>query len=393
VSVERDKAVRQYLARYAAPEVALAASVPGDYAHVIVVPACAEDARCIAGLASAAREPVLAIVVVNGTEDADLAVHRANATLLAALADQPSLGALEVMVVDRASAGRRLPAGQGVGLARRIGCDLALALQVGGRVRSPWIHTTDADAVLADDYFDVPARAGSAAALVYPLWHEPSGEAALDRAHALYEMSLRYYVLGLHWAGSPYAYHTVGSALAVRGTAYAAVRGVPRRQAGEDFYLLNKLARLGPIAQPAAEPVRLRGRRSRRVPFGTGPACERIMAGLAAGQPFRVYHPRSFELLGDRLAAYGGADATRAWLDSFRTLKFIHAARAAGLADVPWEAAFSAAPFAVAPGPVADCRARLFARETAVLRAGPAQRASVRFSPMRGNRVGPGDRG
>ena len=36
--------------------------------------------------------------------------------------------------------------------------------------------------------------------LAYRFRHVPSGDAALDRAHAVYEIYLRYYVLGLRWA-------------------------------------------------------------------------------------------------------------------------------------------------------------------------------------------------
>ena len=62
-------------------------------------------------------------------------------------------------------------------------------------------------------------------------------------------------MLGLGFAGSPYAYHSVGSTLAVRAEAYAIVRGVPKRAAGEDFYLLDKLAKVTPIRVLTGEPV------------------------------------------------------------------------------------------------------------------------------------------
>src|SRR5690606_34714388 len=60
---------------------------------------------------------------------------------------------------------------------------------------------------------------------------------------------------------------------------HAAARGFPRRAAGEDFHLLRKLAKLGPIEVPAVPPVRVRSRRSDRVPFGTGPSVDRLLQG------------------------------------------------------------------------------------------------------------------
>jgi hypothetical protein len=314
-------------------------------------------------------------------------VHEHNRRLLAALrhgAEPLSPGAwwragrsTDWLVVDRASAGRRLPRRQGVGLARKIGCDLALALHRAGKLDSRWIHMTDADARLPRGYFEVAAPDDSAA-LAYPFTHGASGVHELDEAHALYEIHLRYYVIGLRWAGSPYAHHTIGSTLALDADRYAAVRGVPRRQAGEDFYLVNKLRKLGPIAVPDIAPIVLRARHSARVPFGTGHAVGRLVRG---GEQ-RLYHPQAFALLRrwlallealdfdavrdeprlaaaletlapreplDRIVATAPPARRRArlheWFDGFRTLKLLHALRDAGLASLPWQEALARAPF------------------------------------------------
>jgi hypothetical protein len=40
-----------------------------------------------------------------------------------------------------------LPHKEGVGLARKIGCDIALSLYERGTLKSRWLHTTDADAI------------------------------------------------------------------------------------------------------------------------------------------------------------------------------------------------------------------------------------------------------
>src|SRR4029453_17325557 len=138
-----------------------------------------------------------------------------------------------MVLVDRAAPGHFLPEGQGVGLARKIGNDIALRLHAAGRLSSPWLHNTDADTILPNDYFDQTrplAPDGNAAAL-YFFEHRFSEDAALALAARLYEISLRYYTLGLAWAGSPYAYQAMGSCLAVRPDAYASVHGFPRRNA------------------------------------------------------------------------------------------------------------------------------------------------------------------
>ena len=111
--------------------------------------------------------------------------------------------------------------------------------------------------LLPRDYFDRASKVprNHASALVYPFIHRGEEDVALARAIQLYEISLRYYVLGLASAGSPYAHHTVGSTLAVDAISYAKVRGVPKRTAAEDFYLLGKLAKIGKVAALNGTPI------------------------------------------------------------------------------------------------------------------------------------------
>jgi hypothetical protein len=217
----------------------------------------------------------------------------------------------------------------------------------------------------------------------------------VDEATARYELSLRYYTLGLAAAGSPYAYESMGSALAVLAPAYAEVRGFPRRNAGEDFYLLDKLAKLGALHRPSCEPVRLKSRVSDRVPFGTG---RKVGEVVAAGGALATYHPKVFDVLGSTLLALRRAVRTRrrealsaelgerldsgtagavssaldelqalealpgmfdaspdarvrarrlhTWFDALRTLRFLHLLEARlGLLRLPLEDALAAAPF------------------------------------------------
>ena len=117
----------------------------------------------------------------------------------------------------------------------------------------------------------------------------------MDRATALCEIRLRYLQRGLQWANSPYAFHAVGSSMAVHALSYAQVRGVPKRQAAEDFYLLGKLSKLRPLARVRGAPVRIRSRVSSRVPFGTGAET----AKLTRGDALELYHPDCFAAVGD----------------------------------------------------------------------------------------------
>lgn len=411
------KAVDQYLERHAEPEASLADHL-GSFGHAIVLPACGEGDDLVKALSSVpagSLGEVLVVLVVNGRSNCPARVHERNSEVPQRLRDafggrdeqlftDPPARLVRfprgrILLVDRASPARWLPDDQGVGLARKLGADLCLRLCAAGRLASPFIHSTDADVELPPDYLVRPelAQTPRPAALVYPFVHRPEDDAALAEAIALYEISLRYYVLGLAYAGSPYAYHTIGSTLAVDAASYAMVRGFPKRTAGEDFYLLSKLAKVGSIARLRGAPIVVRGRPSDRVPFGTGPAVRRI-AEMGADR-FVLYDPSLFEYLQAWLAALsamvpgkgdalgllarescgrrgleperliaavetlGAIDAVvraaseskdgeglrrrlSTWFDAFRTLKLLHALQGAGLPKVPWREALRRAAFA-----------------------------------------------
>jgi hypothetical protein len=153
-------AISKYLRTFAEPEVTLERAVSSVYERCLVVPACRESAAMLQGYAPAAASSpgrTLCIVVVNGRIDAIREHHAANASFLRALLDRAPLriadapraylgninDALDVLVVDRASEGLRFQVKYGVGLARKIGMDLALALHVAGKSRLPFILWND----------------------------------------------------------------------------------------------------------------------------------------------------------------------------------------------------------------------------------------------------------
>lgn len=411
------KAAQQYLDRYAEPEAQIADRLEGTFGHALVIPSFDEGEELMRALQTVPPGPdgdVLVIVVVNATSEAATWVHERNAEVLdrlrhrygneqatfldtAAPARVFRFRSGRILHVDRASPKHLLPKGQGVGWARKIGFDIALRLHRARRLHSPWLHSTDADVLLPRDYFDRAAASNlpKGVAIVYPFAHRGEDDVVLTRAVQLYEISLRYYVLGLAWAGSPFAHHTVGSTFAIDALAYAKVRGVPKRTAAEDFYLLGKVAKVGAVLSLAGVPISLSGRVSRRVPFGTGPAIERI----ARREDFALYHPRIFVYLAAWLGALGelphpttpsalatlvtsrcrrlGLDPSplleianhsstasaiataerhsknrvtfaqhlALWFDAARTLKFVHALEARGLGPMPWLDALREAPF------------------------------------------------
>ncbi|MGP1373868.1 MAG: hypothetical protein ACTS3T_13650 [Almyronema sp.] len=383
--------IDHYLERHAEPIVAWfqttgISRLPRTYQFVLVIPVFNEAGRCLEQVLPADLRQTLVIVVVNSAVDSDpLAVAHTAAflNLFQPGAEPMSWVALsqesDCLVVDCATPGRQLPAKQGVGLARKIGGDLALACIRRQVVRSAWIHCTDADAQLPLNYFDAAPPPPDVAVAIYPFTHQPPHNNIV-----FYELSLRYYVLQLAQAGSPYAFQTIGSLLKINAYHYAVVRGFPKRQAAEDFYMLNKLAKAGQVWRLKTPAIRLDSRLSNRVPFGTGAAMQR----LAQKPSFTLYQPQIFVLLSlwlrlipalwsDRAAlslsepllgaalsslglekvltpAYQHCRDVNSfcrylwgWFDAFRTLKFIHYLRDHALPN--WPVAQAIAPLTGLP--------------------------------------------
>jgi len=420
--------VDKYLWEYTERGTTAVEDIPAGepWQQVVVIPVCNESAQILRPLPPAAGRSLM-ILVVNETETAPRHVSGANQNFAAEIQArfskswqsaasfgltlyQDPASARDVLLVDRFSDGFKFPAKGGVGHARKTGADLAAYLIHLRRVRSPWIHCSDADVRLPQRYFSCSAElsdssARDTAVLLYPFRHglaadnlvltEMGGE-RLDaqqqkimQATQLYEFSLRYYVAGLKFANSPYAFHTIGSTMAVNAVHYARVRGFPRRNAGEDFYLLNKLAKVGSVRQFSAEtdcePIDIAARLSDRVPFGTGAATGRIMELEDPAREFLLYHPSVFALLRSWLGSLpafwqsrssdiaailsqmdlqvligplGESGATEAlqhalrqssdadqfnrqmhtWFDAFRTLKLIHHLRGHLLPSISFEA-------------------------------------------------------
>lgn len=384
------KTLLKYLEGHAErfPELDAIASL-GVFQEAVFIPCCGEN-EIVDGLleslevaARASAKSVLAVLVVNESELTPLPHRRANALLLSRLRKHRVSERLTVVCLERTGESAFAPR-LGVGYARKLGADLILRLHALGRVQSNWIHTTDADARVADDYFDlepsssVPWGLGPlpAGAFVHPFSHSREGD--LGRALEAYDGFLRYYAERLAYAGSPFSFPTIGSTLSFSAEAYAAVRGFPKKEAGEDFYFLHKVAKVA-FVWPGGGEVRLVCRASDRVPFGTGRSIERIQGLWAQGKEYEVYQPKVFdhlrawlrviddlsdgvgweeatgELAPELRAALKtlGADAAHTriasgrsgkdhlrawhtWFDGFATLKLIHALRDNGHPNAAW---------------------------------------------------------
>lgn len=284
-----------------------------NFSGAVVIPALAEEENLFATLSSLAANPpellarFLVLVVVNHREDAPPPDRENNLRTLARLgAPPPELTPVRLASVDAASPGLEMPAkGGGVGLARKIGLDLALQrLDHGGE--KPLLLCLDADTLVEPTYLLALVRhflGTTDGGATIPFRHQPGRTPEEEAAIVSYELFLRHYVLGLKVAGSPYAFQTVGSAMACTADAYVKSGGMNTRAAGEDFYFLQHLSRTSGVAPVRGTVVHPSPRPSHRVPFGTGRTVSRSLAGDAAAITF--YRPECFLILAQWLSMAG----------------------------------------------------------------------------------------
>jgi len=206
--------------------------------------------------------------------------------------------------VDASSSGLELPTEGGVGLSRKIGMDLSLALLDRNGTGRNLLLSLDADTLVESSYLTEIKKhfqRKKELAAVVSFAHQTSPDALLREAIAHYESFLRYHLIGLQYARSPYAFHTIGSTIVSSAEGYAMVRGMPKRLAGEDFYFLNKLNKISPIRIIHGTTVFPSPRISLRTPFGTGNKVDQLLQEQKSENLF--YDPQIFVILGDWLSS------------------------------------------------------------------------------------------
>ena len=304
-------AINKYLDAFAEPEVVFLRDFPTDnpynhqlYKQCVVLPVYNETTESIERLASSMLAAGTLLIVVINQADSNLNIaknhqffrqlqsfgqttwkHR-NLSLIQA-------NPLHILTVDRYTE-NKIPQNEGVGRARKIGCDLAVELFRQNLVKYPVIYSTDADAHLPANYFQFNQQLDSdTSARIFDFRHLVD-DSVTGRATRAYEQAIKYYKTGLEWAGSPYAFYTLGSTVAINMLHYCLVRGFPKRAAAEDFYLINKLAKVGAVRFSPEVTVDIDARLSDRVPFGTGPAVRKIIDQWENGEDYLYYDPDIF---------------------------------------------------------------------------------------------------
>lgn len=203
---------------------------------------------------------------------------------------------LNIGLIDASKEGKELNEKDGgVGLARKIGMDAALKIFNYTSEYPKLLICLDADCTVSKNYLTginehFYLTKSEAASIYFEHSPEPLSDAIIN-----YEIFLRYYVHGLRFANSYYAFHTIGSSMACTYNSYIKVEGMNKKKAAEDFYFLEKLAKTTSISKINNVTVFPSQRGSWRVPFGTGQRINRFHS--QSQDEYLLYNPEIFIIL------------------------------------------------------------------------------------------------
>ena len=187
----------------------------------------------------------------------------------------------------------------GVGLARKLAMDEAAdRLLSVGKDRGA-IVCLDADTLVQENYLEEIQKFFNeeikyhAFSIGFEHLEDKTND-AINQAICQYESHLRYFINCQRIIELPFAYQTVGSAMAVTASAYHKLGGMNTRKAGEDFYFLHKFIKNGWVKDLNSTAVYPSPRVSDRVPFGTGKAVGDL---ISIDKEYQTYNPKSFKIL------------------------------------------------------------------------------------------------
>jgi len=279
---------------------------PSNNLSLIIVIPCFSEPDILQTLNSllACSKPkgdVEILVVVNFSETAEETVKQYNLNSYNEIQEYSNSHSTKSFAIHALYAPNLPKKHAGVGLARKIGMDEAVRRFKKINNEHGIIAAFDSDSfapqnylVEVETYFKNNSKVG-VATVHYE--HPLSGELPAEQYSAIaqYELHLRIYVAALVKMGFPYPYHTVGSSMVVTNKAYCKQGGMNRRQAGEDFYFLQKLFQTEQIGHIGKTMVIPSSRTSHRVPFGTGHAMQTMVA--SSTNEYLSYNPDSYKVL------------------------------------------------------------------------------------------------
>jgi hypothetical protein len=261
--------------------------VPPSLSMIVMIP-CLNEPEIIRTLESLWDcEPVTSvcevIVVVNDSECSRPEIKQFNQETYDRLMDWKSKNDRPDLILHPIYASNVNAKHAGAGMARKIGMDEAIRRFNCLNRQEGIIISLDADCLVSANYlksiesYFVCDKTHFTATINFSHRIDETGDPRQRKGIRLYEDYLRYYKQAHDFTGFPNSIYTIGSAFAVRAGAYVKQGGMNRRQAGEDFYFLNKLTNLGTVGEINEACVFPSARVSDRVPFGTGAAMTKWM--------------------------------------------------------------------------------------------------------------------
>lgn len=314
---ELPAAVKNYLEKYGLTKRQFYFYPTKKFSNVIVIPVLAEYKNLLPLLESLLSNNkryfgnTLVLFVVNNLNGADEDVKEDNKRTIDLLTDiiktnktDPLINkiiesGLNINFVDAASKGLEMPDKDGgVGLARKIGMDLALTILDYQSKEKKILICLDADCTVDNNYLSsiidmFNSEKINAGYVEYE--HILPENDVEKRAIICYEIFLRYYVLGLQYSNSHFAFPTIGSTMVCDYASYINIGGMNKRKAAEDFYFLEKLAKITRIYHIKNTKVFPSSRGSWRVPFGTGQRVNRFISGTY--NEYLLHDPIVFKIL------------------------------------------------------------------------------------------------
>lgn len=281
-----------------------------SYQYVLVVPAHSESYATVRRLLDSVDPQALTILVINRAQGADSA-RIPNSLLSEELCANASNirteprdsgclwllgpdGKADVLLVDRSSEGREIIGG--VGMARRIGCDIAFIEQREGQVASKWIHNTDCDTILPADYFaEADKRYVKDSSLcVRALEAFSDDDPQANMIGQLSEVSARIAMVKFEKAGCPWTLRVSGCGLAISHWAYEVVGGMQPYEFSEDATLVGSGGKIGLVHRVYGERLRFEARPISRTPTGFGQNVKEGKAKLDEGKGFTATPPAAW---------------------------------------------------------------------------------------------------
>lgn len=324
--------VNNYLSKYGSDKWKLESSAPNKFNNIIVIPAIQEFENILQLLESFLQNDnmhfgeTLLVFVINNLATSSDDVKEDNHKSLELLrniisnnggnelANRIIGSGLNIGVVDAASCGYELPEKEGgVGFARKVGMDLSLSFFNYKSSSKNVMICLDADCTIEQNYLTsiVEAFQDPNINAAYVNYEHPLPEHEEDkRAIICYEIFLRYYVLGLKYANSPFAFPTIGSTMICDYESYVKIGGMNKKKAAEDFYFMEKLAKIVQIIKIDSTKIYPASRGSWRVPFGTGQRVNRFSAGTH--EEYILYDPKSFDVLKEWLSVFSSTETMTA---------------------------------------------------------------------------------